>query len=46
LSWQGPANTFFIFCAMSALTFIFVLKQTPETKGRTLEENSKNPGSD
>lgn len=41
LEQAGPANTFFIFCAMSVLSFLFVLKQTPETRGRTLEEIEK-----
>lgn len=41
LEQAGPANTFFLFCAMSALAFLFVMKQTPETKGRTLEEIEK-----
>lgn len=34
----GPANTFFIFFAMSVLGFFFVLLKVPETKGKTLEE--------
>jgi SP family arabinose:H+ symporter-like MFS transporter len=41
LEQAGAANTFYIFCAMSVLAFVFVLKQTPETKGRTLEEIEK-----
>jgi SP family arabinose:H+ symporter-like MFS transporter len=34
----GPAKTFWIYAACSALTFLFVLFRLPETKGRTLEE--------
>ncbi len=34
----GPAWTFWVFCAMSTLAFLFVLTQAPETKGKTLEE--------
>ncbi|WP_303309591.1 sugar porter family MFS transporter [Hymenobacter sp. BT730] len=34
----GSAYTFWVFMALSALTFVFVWKAVPETKGRTLEE--------
>lgn len=34
----GMSNTFFTFAVMSILSFIFVYKVVPETKGHTLEE--------
>jgi len=34
----GPAKTFWIYGACSAVTFLLVLFLLPETKGRTLEE--------
>ncbi len=34
----GPAKTFWIYGAVSLLSFVFVLLMIPETKGRTLEE--------
>jgi SP family arabinose:H+ symporter-like MFS transporter len=34
----GSAYTFWTFMVLSALTFVFVWKAVPETKGRTLEE--------
>ncbi|RNI22676.1 sugar porter family MFS transporter [Rufibacter latericius] len=37
----GSAYTFWIFMAMSVLTFVFVWTLVPETKGRTLEEIEK-----
>lgn len=38
LEFAGPANTFWIYCAMSLLAFFFVWLQVPETKEKTLEE--------
>lgn len=37
----GPANTFWIYSAVSLLSFVFVLGWVPETKGRTLEQIGK-----
>jgi len=34
----GPALTFWIYGGVSLLTFLFVLRAVPETKGKTLEE--------
>jgi SP family arabinose:H+ symporter-like MFS transporter len=34
----GPAMTFWIYGAISLLSFVFALTMVPETKGRTLEE--------
>jgi MFS family permease len=34
----GMANTFWIYAAICACGFIFILKQVPETKGKTLEQ--------
>jgi SP family arabinose:H+ symporter-like MFS transporter len=34
----GPAKTFWIYGAISLLSFLFALRMVPETKGRTLEE--------
>jgi SP family galactose:H+ symporter-like MFS transporter len=34
----GEATTFFLFALMCAVTFAFVWKLVPETKGRSLEE--------
>ena len=34
----GPANTFWIYAACSAVTFLLVLWLLPETRGCTLEE--------
>jgi MFS transporter, SP family, arabinose:H+ symporter len=34
----GPAKTFWIYCGVSLVSFFFVLRFVPETKGRTLEE--------
>jgi SP family arabinose:H+ symporter-like MFS transporter len=34
----GPVVTFWIYGAVSLLTFVFVWLAVPETKGRTLEE--------
>lgn len=39
-SHAGSSGTFFIFSAMAALDFIFVLLLVPETKGYSLEEIS------
>ncbi|MBI1226636.1 MAG: sugar porter family MFS transporter [Bacteroidetes bacterium] len=38
LESAGPANTFWLFCGMSVLGFLFTWSQVPETKGKTLEE--------
>ncbi|MEY3368640.1 MAG: hypothetical protein RI973_1795 [Bacteroidota bacterium] len=38
LGSAGPAITFWIFAGMSALGFLFVWSQVPETKEKTLEE--------
>jgi SP family arabinose:H+ symporter-like MFS transporter len=37
----GPAKTFWIYAAVSLLSFFFVLFFIPETKGRTLEQIEK-----
>ncbi len=34
----GPALTFWLYAAVSLFSFVFILTQVPETKGRTLEE--------
>ncbi len=34
----GPARTFWLYAGASLLSFIFILRWVPETKGRTLEE--------
>jgi SP family arabinose:H+ symporter-like MFS transporter len=34
----GPAKTFWVYAAVSLLSFVFVAAFIPETKGRTLEE--------
>ena len=34
----GPARTFWIYAAICVLGFAFILRQLPETKGKTLEE--------
>lgn len=38
LESAGPATTFWVYCAMSLLAFLFVWSQVPETKEKTLEE--------
>ncbi len=38
LEQAGPSMTFWIFCGMSALGFLFTWFNVPETKGKTLEE--------
>jgi SP family arabinose:H+ symporter-like MFS transporter len=38
LEGAGPAMTFWLFAGMSALGFLFVWSQVPETKEKTLEE--------
>ncbi len=38
LESAGPAVTFWIFCSMSFLAFLFVWKIVPETKEKSLEE--------
>ena len=38
LKYIGPTNTFWIYAACSAATFLLVGSLLPETKGRTLEE--------
>jgi hypothetical protein len=40
-SHLGSHGTFFIFSAMAAANFIFVLLLVPETKGYSLEEISR-----
>jgi SP family arabinose:H+ symporter-like MFS transporter len=42
----GSAYTFWIFMLLSVLTFFFVWKVVPETKGRTLEEIEHSWGPD
>lgn len=38
LDSAGPAVTFWIFGAMSLITFLFTMRVVPETKGKSLEE--------
>ncbi len=38
VEWLGPSGAFWIYGAMCGVTFVFVWRVTPETKGRTLEE--------
>ena len=38
LEWIGSSFTFWIFMVMSVLSYFFVLKIIPETKGKSLEE--------
>ncbi|MEW6745441.1 MAG: sugar porter family MFS transporter [Planctomycetota bacterium] len=40
----GPGPTFCVYGVMSVLTFFFVLRVLPETKGRTLEEIERSWG--
>ena len=37
----GPAKTFWLYAVVSFFSFLFVLRQIPETKGRTLEQIEK-----
>ena len=41
LQWIGSSFTFWIFMTMSILSYLFVLKVIPETKGKSLEEIEK-----
>jgi hypothetical protein len=38
LELMGPAYTFWFFCLMSSMAFLYVMKMVPETKNKTLEE--------
>jgi SP family arabinose:H+ symporter-like MFS transporter len=37
----GNAYTFWIYMIVAAITFLFIWKMVPETKGKTLEEIEK-----
>jgi len=36
--WLGPAKTFWLYAAICAAGFVFILRRVPETKGKTLEQ--------
>jgi MFS family permease len=34
----GTSNTFFVFAGVAVISFVWISRKVPETKGRTLEE--------